>query len=98
MTSPNTIMFDLGGVLIDRNPSCHSRDVVVSGAITAKKPDRVIYEALLQRNGLRAGDCLFIDDAEKNVIGARAVGLHAVRFTSPEALRADLRSHGFLAS
>jgi 2-haloacid dehalogenase len=70
------------------------RGVVVSGEERMLKPDPAIYRVLLDRYGLQAGDCLFIDDSEKNVHGARAVGMHAVRFTGPDQLRRDLAEHG----
>ncbi|MEM6382768.1 MAG: HAD family phosphatase [Pseudomonadota bacterium] len=72
------------------------RDVIVSGAVKMLKPDPAIYELLLTRNGLDAADCLFIDDSPKNVAGARAVGMQAIQFTGPHALRAALTHRGFL--
>jgi 2-haloacid dehalogenase len=71
-------------------------DVVVSGAEQLLKPDPRIYRMLLERNGLRADDCLFIDDVPENVDGARAVGMHAVQFTTPAALHRALQAHGML--
>ena len=68
----------------------HFRDIVVSGDERLVKPDPAIYHRLLERNGLDASACLFIDDSAKNVLGARAVGMEAHHFTSPEALRAQL--------
>ena len=70
------------------------RGCVVSGEIKLKKPDRAIFEHLLSRYALNAADCVFIDDSERNVVGARAAGLHALRFSTPEALRTDLRGLG----
>lgn len=72
----------------------HFRDVVVSGDERMLKPDPAIYRLLLDRNALEAGDCLFIDDSEKNVAGAHAVGMQAVHFTTPEALAEELRARG----
>ena len=69
---------------------------VVSGAERVIKPDPVIYRRLLDRTGLSAGDCLFVDDSEKNVAGAQAVGMAAHHFTDPAALAADLTRHGLL--
>ncbi|MCA3572567.1 MAG: HAD family phosphatase [Aestuariivirga sp.] len=66
------------------------RDIVVSGDEGVVKPDPAIYRLLLDRNGLEAASCLFIDDSPKNVTGAEAVGMKAHHFTSPEALRAEL--------
>ncbi len=72
------------------------RDIVVSGEERLIKPDPAIYRLLLDRNGLEAGDCLFIDDSPKNVAGAEAVGMKAHHFTSPEALRNHLAGLGLL--
>jgi 2-haloacid dehalogenase len=74
----------------------HFRDIVVSGDERLIKPDPAIYRMLIERNGLRASDCLFIDDSVKNVRGAQAVGMQAHHFTSPEALRAHLAGIGVL--
>ncbi len=72
------------------------RDIVVSGDERLLKPDPAIYRLLLDRNGLAASACLFIDDSLKNVEGARAVGMKAHHFTSPQALRAELLKLGLL--
>lgn len=71
-------------------------DVVVSGQVGLLKPGPEIYRLLLERNGLAAADCLFIDDSAANVAGARAVGMQAHHFTTPEALEADLVARGHL--
>lgn len=72
-------------------------DVVVSGDEGLLKPDPAIYRRLLDRNGLAAADCLFIDDSEKNVVGARAVGMQAHHFRDAPTLEAALRAEGLLA-
>ncbi|WP_417692828.1 HAD family hydrolase [Roseibium sp.] len=69
-------------------------DTVVSAEERIIKPDARIYEALLGRNALNAAACVFIDDSPKNVEGAKAVGLEALHFTSPEKLRRDLLDLG----
>jgi 2-haloacid dehalogenase len=73
------------------------RDVVVSGAERLLKPDPAIYRVLLDRNGLHAARCLFIDDSEKNVGGAEAVGMRAHHFRDAPGLAAELRGLGLLA-
>lgn len=72
------------------------RDIVVSGDERLIKPDPAIYELCLKRNALTAGNCLFIDDSEKNVRGAEAVGMKAHHFTSPEGLKLELKRLGVL--
>jgi 2-haloacid dehalogenase len=62
------------------------KGIIVSGEEKLLKPDAAIFELLLSRYGLRAEDCVFIDDVEKNVKGAQAIGMHALLFTSPERL------------
>lgn len=73
------------------------RDVVVSGVERVVKPDPAIYRLLLDRNGLDADACVFIDDTEANVAGAWAVGMEAIRFTDAPTLAAALRGRGLLA-
>ena len=70
-------------------------DVIVSGEHRVLKPDPAIYRLLLDGNGLAAEACVFIDDSQKNVVGAQAVGMHALHFTGAERLRQDLRGLGF---
>jgi 2-haloacid dehalogenase len=68
--------------------------IVISGEVQLLKPDAAIYRHLLDRHHLRAEDTLFIDDVEHIVEGARAVGMHAVKFTDVETLRNDLKGYG----
>lgn len=72
------------------------RDIVVSGDERLVKPDPAIYRLLLNRSGLAAADCLFIDDSAANVAGAEAVGMSAHHFHSPELLAEALRRTGRL--
>lgn len=66
---------------------------VVSGEERLLKPNPAIYHALLERAGLAADRAVFVDDSMKNVEGARAVGMHAIHFTSPADLREALRGY-----
>lgn len=70
------------------------RDTVVSAREGILKPDPAIYRLLLDRNGLAAGETVFVDDNAKNVAGAAAVGMAAIHFTDPEDLRHRLRDLG----
>ncbi|MET0387489.1 MAG: HAD family phosphatase [Polyangiales bacterium] len=71
------------------------RGIVVSGDERLVKPDPAIYTCLLDRYGLSARDCVFIDDSPKNVAGAQVVGMHGLHFRDPEQLARDLSSLGF---
>jgi putative hydrolase of the HAD superfamily len=48
------------------------------------KPEPGIYQVLLDRIGEPAGSCVFLDDSERNLEGARAVGIKAIHFSSPD--------------
>jgi putative hydrolase of the HAD superfamily len=64
--------------------------------IGAAKPEAAYFEHALAALGAPAGAVLFIDDAERNVEGARSVGLRAERWHLSEgeaALSALLSAH-----
>lgn len=71
-------------------------DIVVSGELKVIKPEPAIYRHLLTTHGLQPEQTIFIDDAPHNVTAAAALGLHALRFTSPDALRRELVELGML--
>ena len=70
------------------------QDVVVSGDEKLIKPDPAIYTCLLDRNGLAAADCIFIDDSPQNIDAANALGIDGILFTGPEDLGKALRDRG----
>ncbi|MDR3495367.1 MAG: HAD family phosphatase [Ancalomicrobiaceae bacterium] len=78
-----------------RFPYLHSfRDTVISAAERVAKPDARIFHILLDRNDLRAEQCVFIDDSAANAAGARAVGMAAIHFTPTTDLEAELKQFG----
>ncbi len=70
--------------------------IVVSYALKTAKPEPAIYRYLLDHYRLQPEECLFIDDMEANVAGARAVGIPAVRFDSAGDLRRIFQERGIL--
>ena len=78
-----------------RFPFLQSFDgAVVSAHEGLIKPDPAIFETLLRRYDLAAGDCIFVDDSARNIAAARAAGMQAVHFVEPIDLRAELRGLG----
>jgi len=67
---------------------------VISGLEGVAKPDRRIFEILLNRYGLRPQATVFVDDQARNVDAARDLGLIALRFSSAAQLRRDLQTLG----
>jgi len=62
--------------------------------VGSSKPQRRIFESLLETLALPPGEVLLIDDVETYVLAARELGLQAILFTDAETLRKDLA--GFL--
>lgn len=71
-------------------------EVVVSGEHGMVKPDPRIYRLAIERCGLDPAGTVFVDDSEANVAAGRAAGLHALHFTAPARLRAELVALGLL--
>jgi glucose-1-phosphatase len=61
----------------------------------ARKPDRLVFERLLDRYAVAPGRALLIDDDPLNVQGARSAGLHALRFRTAARLKGNLAELGF---
>ncbi len=67
---------------------------VISSEVKMAKPDPRIFTLLLEKIGRRAEECLFIDDAEKNIAVARELNFQTIHFQSPEQLARELRALG----
>ena len=49
------------------------KDFITSGYFGCAKPDKRIYEILLERSGFKAEECLFIDNRENLLVPAKAL-------------------------
>ncbi len=71
--------------------------LVISGEIHIVKPSPEIYRYLLETHGLKADECLFVDDNPANIEACERVGIHGYLFDgSAEKLRAFLCAQGLL--
>jgi putative hydrolase of the HAD superfamily len=66
--------------------------VIDSARVGMRKPDPEIYELTVQRLGVPAAACLFVDDLEPNCAGAREAGMQAVVYRDPEQATTDIRA------
>jgi putative hydrolase of the HAD superfamily len=66
--------------------------VVDSGFVGCRKPEAKIYAIILDRIGLPAESCLFVDDVLVNCEGAEKAGMAAVHFQDNEQAIAEIRS------
>jgi glucose-1-phosphatase len=60
----------------------------------SRKPEAAIYQALIRKVQRPPAEILFLDDKEVFVTGARAQGLEAWQFHSPQELQRDLERQG----
>jgi len=65
---------------------------VISYEYQVIKPDAAIYETLLFKYNLNAGECIFIDAKAENVEGAANCGIMSIQFTGLEDLLHTFRS------
>lgn len=63
---------------------------VVSGAEGLVKPDPRLFQVLLDRYGLKAEECTFVDDNPDNVAAAKGMGMQGILFINAETLRKEL--------
>jgi putative hydrolase of the HAD superfamily len=67
-----------------------------SGHMGLMKPQRAIFDRLLETMALKAGDVLFIDDHPVNVEAARAYGWQALHFRDAAQCQSELQALGWL--
>jgi haloacid dehalogenase superfamily, subfamily IA, variant 3 with third motif having DD or ED len=70
--------------------------IVVSSEEKLIKPDKRLYQILLDRYNLKAEGCVFIDDNLRNVKAAKELGMAAIHFINPQQLKSELSTLGVL--
>jgi len=70
--------------------------IIISGEVRLAKPDRRIFETLLEKIGRPAEDCLFIDDSGVNIDVASRMGFQTIHFKEPGQLESELVRRGLL--
>ena len=70
--------------------------ILISGEVGVNKPNRQIFEHLIERFGIEPATAIFIDDSSANVATAAALGFRAIQFTDAAALRLELVRLGLL--
>jgi epoxide hydrolase-like predicted phosphatase len=66
--------------------------VVISGEVGMRKPEREIFELTLDRIGLPAAECVFIDDMAHNVVAAAQAGLVGIVHRTFEETAGELEA------
>lgn len=82
--------YDIGDQLyVTMDSLRHEFDVFVESCREGmRKPEARIYQLTCERLGVRASECVFLDDLGDNVKAARALGMQTIKVNDPEqALR-----------
>jgi putative hydrolase of the HAD superfamily len=66
--------------------------IVDSAFVGTRKPEPEIYAITLERLGLEAGACAFVDDLEVNVEAARSAGMQGIVFRDTAQAMTELES------
>ena len=68
--------------------------IVLSYAVGARKPQAAFFQHCVKAASCEPSQCVFIDDLEANVAGARACGLHGIVYKELKDLQAELHRLG----
>ena len=91
------LLSNVGDDLIDKlftsnEQTSYFDAVVTSSTVGIVKPAQEIYELVANKLGVLVGECLFIDDVQSNVDGAKKAGMRAVLFRTNTQLEQDWSS------
>ena len=75
----------------------HFKKCFPSHEVGHRKPDRAMFDHVLEEIKLKPEDCVFVDDVQQFVDGAKALGIHGVLFTSRVQLEQELKKIGVQA-
>lgn len=64
--------------------------MIISAEVRLAKPDPKIFRLTLDRVGAAANEAIFVDDFQRNVVAAKTVGLHAIRFQTSQQVREEM--------
>lgn len=67
-------------------------DVVLSFKVGLAKPDPRIFHLAAERLGVEPSGCIFVDDLEKYLVGAREAGMKTIRYVDFEQVRHELQN------
>ena len=65
-------------------------DVFFSNEIGHIKPSREAFDFVLKAIGLKAEECVFVDDWKKNIEAAKELGFKVILFTNLDSLKEEL--------
>lgn len=64
--------------------------LIISAEIGVMKPNPQAYQSVLEKLGMPAEQTIFVDDMPANIAGAATLGIHALQYTTTNALKTAL--------
>lgn len=83
----NKILIQQNGI---PNISVFFDKVYLSHRIGMRKPDKEVYERILEETGFDAARTLFIDDSLQHVVGARKAGIQSIHLEKGMTIEKDI--------
>jgi putative hydrolase of the HAD superfamily len=75
----------------------HFDGQALSYELGVRKPDPEFFGRTLEKFGLEARECVYIDDLEENVLAGRAAGIDSIHHFTVEETASELRKMGIEA-
>lgn len=91
LSNTNAIHLDFFSGMVKKAHGIESLDPLFHKAyyshlMKMRKPDPAIYEYVLNENGLKAEETIFLDDNQANLKGAASVGIQTFHVTHPDTI------------
>lgn len=67
--------------------------IIISSEEGIRKPEAELYSLALSRLDVRPDEALFIDDEQRYIDGARALGIHALQFKDAEQVIEEMKQY-----
>ena len=68
--------------------------IILSSEVGRRKPDKHIYELALEKLGIDAESCVYIDDRKEHLLPAENLGMHTILYRDISQLEKDLKTLG----
>src|SRR5690606_11825960 len=65
--------------------------IFFSNEIGMKKPNEDIFQYVLDKISCLPHECIFIDDAQENILTAKKLGIHGIQFIHGEQCHKDIQ-------
>ena len=67
-------------------------EVYASNLMGISKPDPNFYWHILNKEGIKPENTIFVDDTEENIISAQKIGINSILFTDSNSLRQQIKT------